>query len=603
MSHNPGAEYYTPLRTEDPERHQSHVPEEGYRVTSIPYGGSLDFTPVAAGSSSQDSYTYTYRYGPPGLAGLLRNRYTFACALFASIGGLTFGYDQGVIANVLVMKDFLERWPDVGPWEKGVMTAVLELFALAGSLVYGVLADRYSRRTTFFTACVVFCVGSALQCGARKFSDLVVGRAIGGFGVGALSMLCPLYMAEISPPEFRGALMAMEQFSIVLGCVLGFWAGFFTRGVEGSASWRIPLGAQLIPGLVLATGCVFLPPSPRLLVAQGRTDDALQTLAKLRLRSEHEVQDDPLLRIEMLEMQVEARLVRQTQNLSSSSSGTGSGIGLQLSEGEECLKSGSFNVTAEFESWARLFSKKFIDRTWIGILMMVFQQWSGINALLYYGPTLIREIGLKGDTVSLVVSGGIGIVQFIAVLPAIAYIDSVGRKALLRGGGIVMGCSHLAIASLVMFFGRDWGSHSMAAWVAVGFVYLFTASYGVSYGPIGWVLPSEVFPQSVRSKGVALSTASNWLNNFLIGLVTPALLATSPSITFLIFATACFAAYFWATYWIPETANVSLEDIDTLFGSTAGREDLRIKRQIERELGLHDLIQELVRGSSLDVDE
>jgi len=235
---------------------------------------------------------------------------------------------------------------------------------------------------------------------------------------------------------------------------------------------------------------------------------------------------------------------------------------------------------------------------------MVFQQWSGINALLYYGPTLIREIGLKGDTVSLVVSGGIGIVQFIAVLPAIVYIDSVGRKALLRGGGIVMGCSHLFIALLVKLFENDWASHSVAAWTAVGCVYLFTASYGVSYGPIGWVLPSEVFPQSVRSKGVALSTASNWLNNFLIGLVTPVLLDTSASMTFLVFASACFAAYVWATYWVPETANVSLEDIDTLFGSTAGQEDLRIKHQIERELGLHNLIRELVRGrSSLEVEE
>ena len=128
MSHNSGAEYYTPLRTEDPERritHSSgHDPEESSHIRSIPYGGSLDFSPAGpdSGSSSQDSFTYTYRYGPPGIAGLLRNKYTFVCALSASIGGLTFGYDQGVIANVLVMKDFLERWPDVGPWEKGVMS-------------------------------------------------------------------------------------------------------------------------------------------------------------------------------------------------------------------------------------------------------------------------------------------------------------------------------------------------------------------------------------------------------------------------------------------------------------------------------------------------
>ena len=125
MSHDPGAEYYTPLRTEDPGHSLSHspsghIPGHIHHIKSIPFGGSLDFTPSR--SSPSDSYAYTYRYGQPGLAGLLRNKYTLACALFASIGGLTFGYDQGVIANVLVMKDFLERWPDVGPWEKGVMS-------------------------------------------------------------------------------------------------------------------------------------------------------------------------------------------------------------------------------------------------------------------------------------------------------------------------------------------------------------------------------------------------------------------------------------------------------------------------------------------------
>lgn len=131
MSHNSGAEYYTPLHTEDPDRRITRSPGHGseescFRIRSIPYGGSLDFSPAGSNSrsssSSEDTYAYTYRYGPPGVAGLLRNKYTFACALFASIGGLTFGYDQGVIANVLVMKDFLERWPGVGPWEKGLMS-------------------------------------------------------------------------------------------------------------------------------------------------------------------------------------------------------------------------------------------------------------------------------------------------------------------------------------------------------------------------------------------------------------------------------------------------------------------------------------------------
>ncbi|KAG6378541.1 general substrate transporter [Boletus reticuloceps] len=185
--------------------------------------------------------------------------------MFASIGGLSFGYDQGVIANVLVMRDFLDRWP-VGPWEKGSITAALELGALFGALLSGVLADKYSRRHSIFFASVIFCFGSGLQSGARNLNDLIIGRAIGGFGVGALSMLSPLYMAEISPPELRGSLLAIEQLAIVLGVVFGFWIGFLTRNISSSASWRIPLALQLLSAILLCLGCFLLPPSPRFLV-------------------------------------------------------------------------------------------------------------------------------------------------------------------------------------------------------------------------------------------------------------------------------------------------------------------------------------------------
>ncbi|CCM06248.1 uncharacterized protein FIBRA_08497 [Fibroporia radiculosa] len=490
------------------------------------------------------------------------------------------------------MRDFTERWP-IGPLEKGIITAALELGSLMGALAAGVLADHCSRRISILVACVVFCIGSTFQFAAETLFQLTLGRAVGGLGVGALryflqlhvaipelnrssSMLAPLYMAEISPPEVRGSLMALEQFAIVLGAVLGFWTGFFTRNVSGSSSWRIPLAIQLGPGILLAIGCLFLPPSPRLLVMQGRTEEALSALATLRRRSPEESISDPLLQIELLEMKTEAALIARA--------GTGSERDLREFEGGL--------LRAEARRWMRLFGRKYLKRTAIGIMMMFFQQWSGINALLYYGPTLMHSIGLQGDIVTLMVSGGIGIVQFLAVLPAIIFIDRSGRKTLLRGGSVVMAFSHFCIAVLIWQYEDSWASHSLAAWISVGCVYLFTAAYGTSYGPIGWILPSEVFPLSVRSKGVSLSTASNWLNNFLIGLIVPGLVEFSASGTFLVFATACFCGYLWSTYTVPETANVSLEEIDAVFGSSAGQEDALLKQQIEEELGLHNLVQQ-----------
>ncbi|OJT05650.1 High-affinity glucose transporter HXT2 [Trametes pubescens] len=393
-------------------------------------------------------------------------------------------------------------------------------------------------------------------------------------------------MAEISPPEVRGSLMALEQFAIVLGAVLGFWTGFFTRDIPESASWRIPLAIQLVPGIILGLGCMSLPPSPRLLVQQGRNEEALHALAKLRLRSRGEIESDPLLQIELLEMQVEAALIAQT-----------------TANDTPVRNAKPGTLRGELYAWSRLFSSKLRKRTLIGVLMMFFQQWSGINALLYYGPTLMHSLGMQGEAATLLSAGGIGIVQFLAVLPAIAFIDRLGRRPLLRGGSLTMAISHLTIALLVHRYGADWSTHTLAARIALVCVYTFTAAYGVSYGPIGWILPSEVFPLSARSKGVALSTASNWTNNFLIGLLTPVFMEYSASGTFLIFAVACALGYVWSTYSVPETANVSLEEIDAVFESSAGLEDIALKQQIEVDLGLHDLVRRVTRARERSTED
>ncbi|KAL1719859.1 general substrate transporter [Schizophyllum commune] len=542
--------------------------------------------------------TYHYAYGPSGLAGLFHNRYALLCAMVASIGGLSFGYDQGVIANILVMRDFVQEFP-VTPLQKGILTAVLELGALIGALGAGVLADRYSRRHSIFIACLIFLIGSLFQCLARSLFDLFVGRAIGGVAVGALSMLSPLYISEVSPPELRGSLMALEQFSIVLGCVLGFWTGFATRNIPGSPAWRIPLGVQIIPGIFLGVGCMLLPPSPRLLVLLGEHDKALASLRKLR-GTEAEG-NDALVEIEFMEMRVEAALLQRTAPESNSADDPAS------NKGYNSILKGYGSILKGYNT---LFEKKYRERTMIGIMTMFFQQWVGINALLYYGPTLVASIGLQGEEMTLLVSGGIGVAQFVAVLPAIAYIDR-------WGGAVVMGCSHLLIAMLVKEFSADWEDHKAAAWLAVGAIYVFTMAYGISIGPIGWVLPSEVFPLSVRSKGVAISTASVWLNNcaflllrrigmklltvgvaVLIGLITPELMDVSPASTFALFATASFAAYMWATYRVPETSGVALEEIGAMFshGGNLELEEAALRQQIEGDMGLPDVVRRAAAG-------
>lgn len=189
---------------------------------------------------------------------------------------------------ILVEQQFLGRFTRVadgasgaGFW-KGLLTAMIELGAFLGALNQGWIADKISRKYSIAVAVCIFVVGSALQTGAVDYAMLVVARLIGGVGIGMLSMVAPLYISEISPPEIRGALLVLEEFSIVTGIVIAFWITYGTQYIQSEWAWRLPFLLQIVPGLVLGVGIYFLPFSPRWLVSKGRDDDALASLAKLR---------------------------------------------------------------------------------------------------------------------------------------------------------------------------------------------------------------------------------------------------------------------------------------------------------------------------------
>ncbi|KAF8342662.1 uncharacterized protein EI90DRAFT_3029786 [Cantharellus anzutake] len=402
-------------------------------------------------------------------------------------------------------------------------------------------------------ACVVFCVGSFIQTVAPSLSVLGLGRFVGGIGIGSLSLSIHRLIGA-SPPETRGTILSIEQFSIVLGVVFGFWFGFITRTIPGSWSWRLPLV------------------SPRYLIASGADNEAARVLRKLRNASNQDVEE--LIQIELLEMRVETTLNKQ---------------GLDQ-DAYRVSEQGFINET--LYPWLRLFEPRFRRQTLLGITIMFFQQFSGINAVLYFGPRLMVSLGVTGDTIILVSSGFASIMQLAAVTPAIIFIDRLGRRPLLMAGSLIMAAAHGLIAGLVWCGSSDWRSHQSLAGPPMIYVYVF--GYGMSFGPIGWVLPNEIFPLTVRSHGVGLSTASNWLNNFIIGLICPALISASPVATFLLFTFSCAAAFFWSLYVVPETRGISLEEMDALFESEGGQESMRAKEEIEVSLGLPQLVQRIL---------
>ena len=204
-------------------------------------------------------------YGPPGFKGVFMNSYAALCAAFAALGGLIFGYDQGVVSVVLVMPQFLSRFNQVSEtspsagFDKGLLTAMIELGALIGAFNQGWVADKISRKYSIVVAVCIFTVGSVLQTASVDYGMLVVSRLLGGVGIGMLSMVAPLYISEISPPEIRGALLVLEELSIVTGIVIAYWITYGTRYMAGEWAWRLPFLLQLIPGFILAAGITFLP--------------------------------------------------------------------------------------------------------------------------------------------------------------------------------------------------------------------------------------------------------------------------------------------------------------------------------------------------------
>ncbi|KAH1970641.1 hypothetical protein KXV80_000572 [Aspergillus fumigatus] len=509
-------------------------------------------------------------YGPPGLRCLISNPFVFLCAACSTLGGLVFGYDQGVVSVILVMDQFLERFPEVAPnaagagfW-KGLMTAMIELGALLGALNQGWIADKISRRYSIVVAVIIFTIGSILQTAAVDYAMLTVARFIGGVGIGMLSMVAPLYISEISPPECRGTLLVLEEFCIVLGIVIAYWITYGTRFMAGEWSWRLPFLLQMIPGFVLAGGVLALPFSPRWLAAKGRNEEALQSLSKLRRLPP----SDKRIRQEYLDIQAE---VRFHQELNAEKHPTLQGGGTRQS------------FLLEMASWADCFKKGCWRRTHVGMGLMFLQQFVGINALIYYSPTLFETMGLDYD-MQLLMSGVLNVTQLVGVMTSVWTMDSLGRRVLLLWGAFFMTVSHVIIAVLVGLFSNNWPAHRPQGWVSVAFLLFYMLSFGASWGPVPWALPSEVFPSSLRAKGVALSTCSNWLNNFIIGLITPPLVENTGYGAYVFFAVFCLLALVWTFFFIPETKGRTLEQMDHVFKDNSSEAEKARRHAIEAEL-------------------
>lgn len=481
--------------------------------------------------------------GASGPMALVKNFKVFRIALFACIGGILYGYNQGMFSGVLAMPAFKARkyfsflaiytdllfdsdlmtpanhkkqnGTDMGEYDpfddaadqtkKGWLTAILELGAWVGTLLSGFIAEAISRKYAVLVSVTVFIIGVVIQATAQTGGHDVIlgGRFVTGMGVGALATIVPIYNSEVAPPEIRGALVALQQLAITFGIMVSFWIdygtnyiGGVTLGTQTDAAWLVPTCLQLFPAAVLFVGMIFMPFSPRWLVHHDREDEARKILASLRgLSPDHE-----LVELEFLEIKAQSRFEKRT-------------VAELFPNLSEQTAWNTFKL--QFVAIKSLFqTKAMFKRVVVATVTMFFDQWTGINAILYYSPTIFKQLGMDDNVTSLLATGVVGIVMFLATIPAVLYIDRVGRKPILIIGALGMATCHIIIAVIVAKNASQWATQQAAGWAAVAMVWLFVIHFGYSWGPCAWIIVAEIWPLSTRPYGTSLGASSNWMNNF-----------------------------------------------------------------------------------------
>ncbi|KAF8203957.1 sugar transporter [Pholiota molesta] len=473
------------------------------------------------------------------------NRYAIQLAVFIAFGFL-FGYDIGVISGCLIMPDFIRRFGEIdsdgnyflSSSRQSIITSLLSAGTFVGALAQAFTSDRFGRRGSILIWSGVFTVGVAVQTGTTfSIVQLTIGRFIAGLGVGALSAIVPLYNGETAPKALRGAMLVLYQLQIIIGIFLSYILDLATHSLKSSASWRVPVGLQLVWGLILLSGIFFLPESPRHLLGQGRREEARTVIASLNGVPE----EDGLV--------------------------------------DELVGELEFAINAENEggkaTWAECFSTRnhLWKRTLNGMMLQFIQQLNGQNFYYYYGDTFFKSAGTQlSPYVIQVILGGVSV---IGTFPALHLIESWGRRrSLLTGALLEGGCS--LIAGLVGHFtlapagtpqDQLTARNRRGGDTLIAFAVLHVFSFSIFWGPTPWVYLGESFPLRVRPKGIALGSATNWLWNFLLSFFAPRIANDIGPLILLIFFGMLTFGYVYVYLFIPETRGLTLEEVDEMYRS------------------------------------
>ncbi|KAG0568535.1 hypothetical protein KC19_6G026600 [Ceratodon purpureus] len=454
----------------------------------------------------------------------------FACIIGAS-GGLLFGYDIGISGGVTSMDEFLlEFFPSVYEHKHTAKetdyckydSQILQFFSsslyIAG-LISGFgsswLASKYGRKRSMLFGGITFFIGGILNGAAQNIAMLIIGRILLGVGVGCATQTVPMYLSEMAPSQWRGGLNIAFQFLITLGIVIANMINYATSKMSKDG-WRISLGLASVPAIIVILGGIFCPETPNSLIERNLKEEGKSILRKIR-------------GVENIDTEYED--IVEATNMAN-------------------------QVTNPYKT---LLSKKYRPQFILSILIPLFQQLSGINVVMFYAPVLFNTIGFGADA-SLYSAVIVGVVNILSTIVSIVLVDKLGRRALFLEGGVQMIICQIFIAWILgTQFGGDVVLSKAYGTGVLVLVCLFVAGFAWSWGPLGWLVPSEILPMEVRSAGQAIVVSVNLLLTFIIGQVFLTILCSFKYGAFIFFAVWEIIATLFIYFFVPETKGVSIE--------------------------------------------
>lgn len=434
--------------------------------------------------------------------------FIYVIAFTAALAGLLFGYDTGVISGaILYLRD---QFHLVSAAQEMVVSAVL-LGAMFGAAFSGAMADGLGRRGSVIVTAILFSAGAVGCALAPGVNVIIICRFVIGLAIGVASYVAPLYISEISPANLRGGLVSLNQLMITIGIVVSYIVDYLLT--LGGNEWRWMFGLGALPGFVLLLAMIFLPETPRWLVTKGKHEKARKILG-------HTCE----------EAEIESAMTEITRT-----------------------------AQPEKGKWSELFKPWIMPALAVGVIMMFFQQATGINTIIYYAPTIFQFAGFESNSVSILATVGVGFVNVLMTVVAIWLLDKVGRKPLLYAGLIGMALS-LGMLGLAFKFAAMTAALKL---LAVLSVVLYIASFAVSLGPICWLIISEIYPLNVRGRAMSIATLSNWGFNFIVASTFLTITdKMGKSGAFWIYAAVCVIGLVYVKYFVPETKGITLENIE-----------------------------------------